>query len=226
LARHKFHVSLILRALGLPATESWLFDEQGWLFDQKPPHELKLIAKACYESASIGLDHECIGELSYAYETSLARKVAALRQPFIVQRFIAGSEAEVPVIDLFGEAFSLDPVAMTLDGSPILGDRILDYDIVADDLGGFAMCTHLDQRTCEEMRETSKRVFRALGMTAIGRVDFRIGPDNRFFITDVATTPHLVRHSAFAFWFDQAGFRHADVLGAVVAANAQRLGWY
>jgi hypothetical protein len=44
-------------------------------------------------------------------------------------------------------------------------------------------------------------------------------------ITDIATTPHLVQHSAFAFAFGQAGFKHADVMGAVVAANARRFGW-
>lgn len=225
LARHKFHVYSILKSLGLPVTESWLFDGNGWLFGLSPPKQRKLIAKACYESASIGLDHECVGELSEDYEAVLRRKTATLRQPYIVQIFVPGSEAEVPVFDLGEGEFALEPVAMTLNGNPILGDKILDYEIVRDDHGGFASCDHLDSSISNGMRQASERVFRALGMTALGRVDFRIDLGGKFSITDVATTPHLVRHSAFAFAFSRAGFQHSDMLGAVVAANARRLGW-
>lgn len=225
LARHKFHVFAILRTLGLPVTPSWLFDERGWLFGRAPPRRTKLIAKACYESASIGLDSDCVGEVSEHYEAVLRKKVALLRQPYIVQNFIAGSEAEVPVMDLGFGPFALDPVAMTLDGDPILNDRILDYETVYHDLGGFASAGHLSKSTIEAMRKAAQEVFRALEMTAIGRVDFRIGHDGQCSITDVSTTPHLVRHGAFAFAFDKAGFSHADVLGAVVGANARRLGW-
>jgi D-alanine-D-alanine ligase len=225
LARHKFHVYSILRTLGLPATESWLFDQSGWLFEQRPPSKTKLIAKACFESASIGLDHEGIGELSNAYEAMLRRKVSALRQPYIVQRFIAGYETEVPLIDLGNGPCALEPVAMTLNNDPVLGDRILDYDIVYNDRNGFSQSSHLDRKTREGMKDAARSVFRALGMTSVGRVDFRIDAQGRFFITDVSTTPHLVRHSAFAFAFAEAGFSHADVFGAVAAANAHRQGW-
>lgn len=225
LARHKFHVYSILRTLGLPATDSWLFDHTGWLFGEEPPEDTKLIAKACFESASIGLDHESIGEHSNSYEAMLRRKVSALRQPYIVQRFVAGFEAEVPVIDFGQGPRALKPVAITLNDDPLLGDHILDYDIVYSDRSGFSSCSHLDRATRQGMQDAAEKVFRVLGMTAIGRVDFRIDAQGRFFITDIATTPHLVLHSAFAFAFAEAGFAHADVLGAVMAANARRQGW-
>jgi D-alanine-D-alanine ligase len=225
LARHKFHVYSILRTLGLPATDSWLFDQSGWLFGQRPAKDAKLIAKACFESASIGLDHKCIGELSDSYEAMLRRKVAALRQPYIVQRFIAGCEAEVPVIDFGQGPCALEPVVITLNGDPVLGDRILDYEVVYYDRNGFASSSHLDLATRQGMKDAAEKIFRALGMTAIGRVDFRIDAKGRFFVTDLATTPHLVRHSAFAVAFAEVGFAHQDVLGAVMAANARRQGW-
>jgi D-alanine-D-alanine ligase len=170
-------------------------------------------------------DPSCIGQLSDEYEAVLKSKVITLRQPYIVQRFISGYEAEVPVLDVGAGAFALEPVAITLDDSALLGDRILDYQVVEKDLGGFASCEHLAWSTITEMKEASQRVFRALGMTAIGRVDFRIDAQGRCTITDVATTPHLVQHSSFAFAFQRLGFSHADVLGAVVGANALRLGW-
>jgi D-alanine-D-alanine ligase len=225
LARHKFHVYSILSSAKLAVTESWLFDQRGWLFGQAPPPDVKLIAKACYESASIGLDSSCIGQLSDEYERILASKVAALRQPYIVQRFISGYEAEVPVLDVGVGPFALEPVAVTLNGSPLLGDGILNYAIVEKDLGGFAPCDHLAWSTINEMKEASQRIFRLLGMTAIGRIDFRIDAQGRCTVTDVATTPHIVRHSSFAFAFQRAGYSHSEMLAAIVGVNSIRLGW-
>jgi D-alanine-D-alanine ligase len=202
-----------------------MFDNFGWLLGQQPPYGLKLIAKACYESASIGLSDGAIGTLSSAYEAMLAKQTKRLKQPYIVQEFISGCEAEVPVFDLGNGAFALDPIAVVLDGSPVLGDRILDYSTVEKDECEFAPCDHLDGAVCERMRSTAEQVFRTLGIGTVGRIDFRIGSSGDFWVTDVATTPHLVRHSSFAFAFHKAGFRHADVLAAVVGANATRLGW-
>src|SRR5580704_8867298 len=51
LARHKFHVYSILKSIGVPIAPSWLFDSFGWLFGRRPPNDIKLIAKACFESA-------------------------------------------------------------------------------------------------------------------------------------------------------------------------------
>ena len=225
LARHKYHVYCILRSGQIPVTDSWLFDGTGWLFGKKPPVGVKLIAKACFESASIGLDADCVGELSENYEAMLREKVAGLRQPYIVQRFISGYEAEVPVIELRSGAVALEPVAVTLDGNRRLGERYLDYAIVENDLWGFADCDHLAEGIVGGMRATAEGVFRILGMLGIGRIDFRIDGDGMFSVTDVSTTPHLVRHSSFAYAFERAGQTHSDLLATVVGVNARRFGW-
>ena len=49
-----------------------------------------LIAKACYELASIGLTQGSVGVLSEEYEALLHAKSVSLRQPLIVQRFVRG----------------------------------------------------------------------------------------------------------------------------------------
>lgn len=225
LARHKYHVYCVLRGSQIPVTDSWLFDGVGWLFGRQPPPGVKLIAKACFESASIGLDAGCVGELSNRYEAMLTEKVAALRQPYIVQRCVAGYEAEVPVIGFDSGTVALEPIAVTLDGDRRLGDRYLDYAIVENDLWNFADCGHLGETTVAGMRTAAEEVFRVLGMLGVGRIDFRIYDDGTFSVTDVSTTPHLVRHSSFAYAYECAERTHSDLLATVVAVNARRFGW-
>lgn len=224
LARHKFHVQCVLRTIGIPTPDSWLYDLRlGWLANRRPPSDALLIAKACYESASIGLTNDSVGVLSNAYEQRLRTQAAVLRQPLIVQRFVPGYEVEVPIIEAGGGVVTLDPVSITLEGETLLGDRFLDYDLVDYDSYGFAASHHLAAETIESLRAAALAAFTALGIRGIGRVDFRVSSkDGSIAVTDVATSPHLVQHSSFAFAFQQAGLSHTDLFAAMLAANAQR----
>jgi D-alanine-D-alanine ligase len=227
LARHKFHVYCVLRNLGIPVADSWLFDTSGtWLQDLCPPPETPLICKACYESASIGLTRESVGELSEEYHEILRNKAAALRQPIIVQRLIEGYEFEVPLLMIGGDLIAFDPVAITLDGNATLGSRILDYDTVEYDSFGFAPPSLISSDTREKLKQAAKATFKALGIGCIGRVDFRVASqDQSVYVTDVATSPHLIEHSSFAYTFGTQEMSYADLLGSVIAANAVRQGW-
>lgn len=120
LARHKVHVHAIFRRHGIPSPDSWSFDARsGWMLNQQPPLNEKLIAKAGYESASIGLDEASIGYMSAEFEAALTRKSVALRQHFIVQKFVSGYEFEVPVINVGSQREILGPIAITLNGSRV-----------------------------------------------------------------------------------------------------------
>lgn len=226
LARHKFHVYCILRNWSIPVAESWLFDSsEGWLFGRVPPPDVKLIAKACYESASIGLTMDTVGFLTADFAAAIRKQSLALRQPVIVQRFVPGYEVEVPVLAVDVRPIVLEPVSITLDASPLLGDQILDYACVFSDQYGFKESTFLSERTREALRSTALAVCRAIGIDVVGRVDFRLSADESFFVTDVATSPHLTKHSSYCFAFERLGFSHAELMGAVVAINARRYGW-
>lgn len=226
LARNKFHVYCILRTLGISVPDSWLFDSaRGWLLNSRPPTRMRLIAKASYESASIGLTHHSLGEMSSTFEDFLRERSEALGQPLIVQRFVSGYEAEVPVID-FGEGpVALEPILITLLGNTVLADRILDYEIVERDDYSFARSTLLSESIRRQMRDHASATFAAIGIREVGRVDFRItSPDGPIYVTDVSTSPHLVRHSSFAFAFTSAGLSHADLMGTIIGLNVHKFG--
>jgi D-alanine-D-alanine ligase len=226
LARHKFHVHALLRRFGLPTPDTWSFAANaGWLMGEKPPSGQTLIAKAAYESASIGLDHDSVGNLSDEYERILAAKSARLQQPMIVQRLIEGREFETPVIQIDGRFKGFGPIGITLDGDAQLGCRILAYDSVAHDGFGFAP-GEADRTLGEKLRNASANVCEVLGLGGFARVDFRVDDDGNARVIDVATSPHIVRHSSYWVAFEQEGWSYPEMLACMVAVNGDRLGWF
>lgn len=226
LARHKLHVHAILRRYGIPTPDTWAFEAHtGWLRNEYPPENTLLIAKAGYESASIGLDKQSIGTLSSNFENVLKEKSIGLKQQFVVQRFISGHEFQLPVINIEYSRETLAPVSIVLDGNYELDNRVLSYSSVAQDGFEFAMCPPEYSHESLRMREVAVDVCEVLGLNGFARVDFRMDSDRNIWVTDVATSPHIVMHSAYRYAFEQAGLSHCDMLASMVAVNAANLGW-
>lgn len=226
LARNKLHVHSILKRFGLPVPESWSYEAgRGWLLGRRPPEDATLIAKALHESASIGLDSDSVGKRSRKYEDMLARKSDTLRQAMLVQRLVEGREMETPVVRLGSRILALGPAVVTLGGSMHLGNRILDYAAVAHDGYDYAVAEPADATVAAKVRRVATAAYEVLGLDGFARVDFRVDDAGRPFVIDVATSPHLVWHSAYAHVFREAGWVHEDMLACMVAANARRLGW-
>lgn len=226
LARNKLHVHAVLKRFGLPVPDSWSYEiNRGWLLDKRPPQDVTLIAKALHESASIGLDGESVGVLSPEYEAMLSRKSRALRQAMFVQLLVEGWEMETPVMRVGGRVHALGPAVVTLGGTDRLGERILDYEAVAQDGYGYAAAGTISAGTKRKVRRVAAAAYETLGLDGFARVDFRVDDAGRPFVIDVATSPHLVWHSAYAHVFREAGWAHEQMLACMVAANAQRLDW-
>ncbi|WP_147021502.1 D-alanine--D-alanine ligase, partial [Methylobacterium radiotolerans] len=226
LARNKLHVHSILKRFGLSVPDSWSYQAgSGWLLGRRPSGDATLIAKAIHESASIGLDGDSIGRAGAEYETMLARKSRTLRQAMFVQRLVAGREMETPVVRVGGQVHVLGPAIVTLGGTDHLGSRILDYDSVAHDDYGYAVPGPAEAPVVAKVRRVAAAAYETLGLEGFARVDFRVDDAGRPFVIDVATSPHLVWHSAYAHVFRAAGWGHEEMLACMVAVNARRLGW-
>lgn len=226
LARHKLHVHAVLRRYGIPSPDTWAFDAQlGWLRNERPPGDVLLIAKAGYESASIGLDERSIGHMSPSFEQALIEKSRDLNQNFVVQRFVSGSEFEVPVVNVANIRGAMVPVGITIDGDRELGERVLHYASVAEDRFGFALCPEDWTPEAERMRNAAAAVCEVLGLRGFARVDFRVDDNRDVWVTDVSTSPHIVAHSAYWHSFQSEGWSYSDMLGCMIAVNASNYHW-
>jgi D-alanine-D-alanine ligase len=145
LVRNKFHVHSILRAMQLSVPPSWVFlGNNKWLGNEKPPCGMTLIAKLLYESSSIGLDERSVGTMSRSYTDVLNEKSSLYNQPVVVQKFIPGYEIEVCMLDI-DDGVALPPVSVRRDGAE-MGDRILNFSLVAEDLYDLVYVKDMDAR--------------------------------------------------------------------------------
>jgi D-alanine-D-alanine ligase len=222
LARQKFHCALLMAALGLPVAETWCYTLEGeWLLGRRPPTGMKVINKLTYESASIGLDQSSVCLVDADLDERVRSLAVAFNQPITVQRFISGIEVEAPVFCAVSHHVPM-LVGISISGRQALGDGFLTYDLVYSDHYGFY---EFQGKEGERIAQTARDVATAIGIRGIGRVDFRVDGAAGIHVIDVATSPHIVRHSSIAFAFKSMGRPYPDVIATMAALACRREGW-
>lgn len=135
---NKYHWTKILQEHNISVPNSWQYFNEIWTDNNLPVNNKKLIAKPCYECASIGIHKESVAEYSDIYESYLNTLTKLYKQPFIVQEFISGYEVEIPIIIHQNCPYILPPIAICEEGNPIMGNGFLYFEKVYDDKYQFA----------------------------------------------------------------------------------------
>lgn len=223
LTDNKFHAYQLLRSVGIPTPQTWLCDEQKrWLLDAKPPTDLRVIVKPVNGCASIGVTPECVGPFGPALEDFVRARVASFGEAFIVQEFIEGYEAEVPVFDV-GEPVALMACGLSIGNDRRLDDRIFDYDTVFDDRYGFYDFSAENPAVAETCLAQAEAAYRILALSGIARIDFRISRAGDAFATDINAAPHLTPHGSPAFAIESMGASHVDLIHALISIGHRRI---
>ncbi len=226
LCRHKYHYNLILKQLGLQQLKFWLFQPKiGWLNSLEPPVGLKVIMKPVYESASIGIDNNSITYVTEELGEFINETMRSLNQPIIVQEFIEGYEAEVPVIIDSNKIYTFNPVGISINKNRLLEDRILTYKDVFNDSYQFYQFNELSNKINEEIIKCAGKCAEILGMEGFARIDFRVTKEGKYYISDVSTSPHIIRHSSYAFSFYNLGFEYATLPVMLIGVAAKKYHW-
>ncbi len=216
LCRDKYNSGCLLENWGFPVPESWLYRyNQGWVLNAKPPIDEKIILKLNYETSSIGLDKNNI----YNYDESKDSLIDIIshkyKQDVIIQKFIYGYEVEVSFI--YGKGtFVFPPVGIKLGDNKTLGDKILDYDIRKNHPYEFYDFMQECPETAPKIQECTKYIASALNISGLGRIDYRITPQQQYFVTDVATNPGYGDFSSTYHVFKTFGYSYCEMLTALV----------
>ena len=215
LCRNKYFFTTLFLAHGIPAPKSWLMTQEGtWLNNNAPPDGTKVICKPCSESASQGINESGI----FLASADSFSKLSGIN--YIVQEYIEGEECEVPIIKVGDLIKALPPIGIDLGHHSILDERTSDeYEYTFYNLQNTQ-----DQQTINLIQRYAQQAFRLLQMEVYGRIDFRISRSGIPYIFDVSTTPYTIRHSSFAFAFEQMGLCYSDVYRAIISAALQRPG--
>lgn len=213
---NKYHWTKLLETHNLSVPKSWRFYNGEWLNNEKPITEKKLIAKPCYECASIGIHKQSVAYYSTTYETYLKNISHTYRQPLIVQEFITGYEVEVPVIIHQKKPYILPPVILHKANNLSMEDSFLDFDDIYDDDYQFSLLESINNSWNSTIQKEVFKVIELLELERYTRIDFRITADGMAYITDINSYPHIVKHSSFAFAFEQLHISSQNILPCLI----------
>ena len=221
LCRHKYHVNQILAQAGIRAPQTWLYSN-GWLMEQHPPLNMKVLFKPIYESASIGIDDTSIQIYTLQADRLIFQRMKQQHQPIIAQEFIPGYEVEVPLLCVNGAICQMPPVGISVNGKHDLELEILNYERVYFDRYSFYDFAAEKYEISKELCLCAANAAQILGMQGLCRVDFRVRPDGCYYVTDVSTNPHFVAHSSVNSAFQMMGLSSEHIAKTLLSAAVEK----
>lgn len=215
LCRNKFHVNTILDNRGISVPKSWLYDRGKWLQGEGPDTGKKIICKPIYESACIGIDDTSIFEYAKEKDIYIMQKNIDYEQPILAQSFIPGYEVSVPVIVKDGNISVGGLIGISIESNKNLDDNILTYDTVYK--GKYAFYDYGSEFPSQvsHIENAAALTAQILGFNGLCRVDMRIGAE-QLYITDVATNPHFISHSACHYMFEIMGLEPCSIMDVLI----------
>lgn len=222
LCRNKFHSNAILNGYVTHHMDTYLYTAiDGWIGDRKPPAGLKIIAKLNGESASIGLNRNNIFIYSTDTDSYLLQLSKQYRQPVIVQPFIAGYEIELPLI-IGTEKFTLPAIGIKIDNIELLENKFLDYEARFHHTYDFYNYDEFAPDLSAQIKIAAMKAAKLLGIEEFGRIDFRIDQYGNYYISDIATNPHITADSSYTFAFQELGYSYSEMLATRIGVSLSK----
>lgn len=218
LADNKIAAKRRLADFGLPVPPGIVITRKGekippWL---RPP----LILKPAFEHMSRGLRiARALPEAAAAAEENLN----LYRQPVLVEKFIAGRELAVSIIEGRNGLEVLPVLEWVMSGSK---ERILTESFKLTEPPANrrdALKADLPPEKAAEIGELALAAFQALGLRDYARFDLRLSEDGHPFFLEANITPSLEPQEAFALSARWAGMDYPDLMAGMIAAAQKRL---
>lgn len=222
LCRDKFHTNSILNNYFQNSLPTYVYAQnQKWIGGKRPIIGEKVIAKLNGESASIGLTESNVFVYSPKSDSYLYQLTNQYRQPVIVQPFIDGYEIELPII--IGKwKFALLAAGIKMNDSKLLGGKFLDYNTRFNHTYDFYNYDSFNKILSESIKRDAIKVAEILNIENFGRIDFRIDPKGNYYISDIATNPHITKDSSFSYIFNELGYSYSELLSAMIGVTLSK----
>lgn len=219
-ARNKFHWYCFLRELSYPTCPSWFYSRRsGWLDKRRPNIGETVIIKLNNESSSIGLSKANVIQYGPDKDCEINKICNTFKQDVIIEKFISGYETEVPILISSTAYCSLFPAGISINKKKYLGDNFLDYEIRGEHLFEHYEFESVDPKLSKHLEKMTEHIALSMGIKNIGRVDYRIDNQGNFYVTDIATNPHITKSMTFYYEFQKFGLSYQDVLELLIGLS-------
>lgn len=222
LCRDKFHTNSILNNYLKTILPTYVYGQnKKWLGDKHPRVGEKIIAKLNGESASIGLTQANVFSYTRKSDVYLHQLSAQYQQPIIVQPFIDGYEIELPII-MGKQKLALLAAGIEMNNSKLLGDKFLDYNARYNHTYEFYNYDLFNKNLIEKIKKDAIKAAEILNIENFGRIDFRIDSKGNYYISDIATNPHITKDSSFSYIFNELGYSYQELLSAMIGVTLSK----
>jgi D-alanine-D-alanine ligase len=223
MSANKHVTKLIARDLGL-CTPDWIVTDRDKVLDLALFRGKSVIVKPVFEGTSIGIAGPLPAADADGIRQAARRILDAYRQPALIEEFISGFEATVPLLGNPAEA--LPPLLLTVDTEANLGDRTFDGYLKEE--GGvrvdWTTASPFGPVTADRMTDAALRMHYAIGCRDISRSDFRITAHGVPYFLEINAVPFLSPEgSAFVVAGLASGLSFCGVLNRIIDAAASRL---
>jgi len=224
----KHRTKQVLVELGVPMPRWQFVTEVGCVV----PGELQypVIVKPNFEGSSIGVTADSVVDGPGALRTRVDALLRRFPDGVLIEEFIAGRDLVVPFLEAASPATGdvLEPATYAYEGaSAERAYGIYDYDMKVSGFSGLRVQVPGDMpaRTRDAVMCVSRDVFTSLGIRDVGRIDYRLAPDGRFYLLEVNALPSLEAGASLYLAGALVGLdRPEAVLGAVVDSATVRYG--
>ena len=198
-ALYKDRVKRRLEAAGIPTPRACVMARAS----DPCPLEFPLIVKPVREDGSVGISSKSVVYTEEELRAQVGEIVTTLRQPCLVEQFIAGRELNVA---LFGYPAArvlplaeIDFSALPSGLPPIVSYEAKWNEGSPEDLGTRPVLhPQLPGNVAARVRRVAVEAFRAIGMRDYGRVDIRLAANGVPYVIDVNPNCDLSRHAGMA----------------------------
>lgn len=203
---------------GIPVPPGIVITDESW----KAPSWLTppLILKPVYSHMSRGLAlSHMIDEAKRISKELFTR----LREPVLIESYIAGRELAVSVIEGNGGLQMLTP----FEWLPAAGTMYKTEQFKAlEQKAGRNDCrpADLSEEAQDILAHQARLAFRVLGMRHYGRFDIRLSPDGTFYFLEANTTPSFEPAESFAFSAQWSGFSYEAILKHLITYASTQYG--
>ena len=220
---------ILVAQAGVP-TPRWIFVDDLSSFEL-PDLRFPVIVKPNFEGSSKGITQDSIVERKEDLHQRVASILAKYPSGLLIEEFIVGRDVVVPFLEAAAPASHgvLTAASYRFDEG-IVGKRkyaIYDYELkcVSSDAVQVEVPAPLPPSVAAEIEKQSLRVFRALGVRDLGRIDWRVDDGGQVTFLEVNALPSLEPGAGIYLSAALAGLtRTEDVLGAVVQSACKRQG--
>ena len=179
------------------------------------------IVKPAYEGSSKGIRFTSLAYSAKQAQKEALRTLECYRQPVMIEEFIDGDEVAVGII---GNNPHRIVGIMRVVPRKKNGHFIYWLEVKRDylNLVDYECPAHLDPEAMEKLAESSLKVFKALGCRDFARVDFRVSPEGIPYFIEINPLPGLGTYSDLIIMAKMMGWKHKEVIGAVLDAALER----